>query len=155
MDESCFGGVAKGRRGRGARGKVPVLGLLKRGGKGHAVVIPNARSETLFAIIREKIKPDGIVRSDSLRAYDVPDMSGFRHVRINHSGTFVDERNHINGIGNFRNRARRRLRRFNGVPRQHLRLYLKEREWRFNHGPTENLLKVLRKWANVRAENIR
>ena len=32
-DESDFGGVRKGRRGRGAAGKVPVFGLLKRGGK--------------------------------------------------------------------------------------------------------------------------
>lgn len=155
MDESCFGGVRKGRRGRGARGKVPVFGLLKRGGKVHAVVIPNARSETLFPIIREKIKPDGIVCSDSFRACDVPDVSGFHHARIKHSGTFVDDRNHINGIENFRNQARRHLRRFNGVPRQHFHLYPKECEWRFNHRPTENLLKVLRKRANVRAENIK
>jgi transposase len=41
------------------------------------------------------------------------------------------------------------LRRFNGVPSQHFHLYLKECEWRFNHRPTENLLKVLRKWANL------
>ncbi len=31
--ESYFGGVRKGKRGRGAGGKVPVFGLLKRGGK--------------------------------------------------------------------------------------------------------------------------
>ena len=42
VDESYFGGVRKGKRGRGAAGKVPVFGLLKRGGKVHAVVIPNA-----------------------------------------------------------------------------------------------------------------
>ena len=33
LDESYFGGVRKGKRGRGAAGKVPVFGLLKRGGK--------------------------------------------------------------------------------------------------------------------------
>jgi len=32
-DESYFGGVRKGKRGRGAGGKVAVFGLLKRGGK--------------------------------------------------------------------------------------------------------------------------
>src|SRR5260370_447180 len=31
VDESYFGGVRKGPRGRGAAGKVPVFGLLKRG----------------------------------------------------------------------------------------------------------------------------
>ena len=32
-DESYFGGIRKGKRGRGAAGKVAVFGLLKRGGK--------------------------------------------------------------------------------------------------------------------------
>ena len=33
VDESYFGGRRKGKRGRGAGGKIPVFGLLKRGGK--------------------------------------------------------------------------------------------------------------------------
>ncbi len=33
VDESHFGGHHKGKRGRGAARKVPVFGLLKRGGK--------------------------------------------------------------------------------------------------------------------------
>jgi len=33
VDESYFGGHRKGKRGRGAAGKIPVFGLLKRGGK--------------------------------------------------------------------------------------------------------------------------
>ena len=32
VDDSYFGGTRKGKRGRGAAGKVPVFGLLKRGG---------------------------------------------------------------------------------------------------------------------------
>ena len=33
LDESYFGGVRKGKRGRGAAGKVAVFGILKRGGQ--------------------------------------------------------------------------------------------------------------------------
>ena len=33
VDESYFGGHRKGNRGRGAAGKIPVFGILKRGGK--------------------------------------------------------------------------------------------------------------------------
>ena len=40
VDESYFGGRRKGKRGRGAAGKVPVFGLLKRGGKVYVKVIP-------------------------------------------------------------------------------------------------------------------
>ena len=37
---------ARGKRRRGAAGKVPVFGLLKHGGKMHAVVIPNVPKVT-------------------------------------------------------------------------------------------------------------
>ena len=46
--ESYFGGRRKGRRGRGAAGKVLVFGLLKRGGKVYTKVIPDASSATLW-----------------------------------------------------------------------------------------------------------
>ena len=46
-DESSFGGVRKGKRGRGAAGKIAVFGLLKRNGRVYTAIIPNARTETL------------------------------------------------------------------------------------------------------------
>ena len=39
LDESYFGGVRKGKRGRGGAGKVAVFGILKRGGKVYTRVI--------------------------------------------------------------------------------------------------------------------
>jgi transposase-like protein len=33
MDESYFGGKRKGNRGRGAKNKIPVFGILERDGK--------------------------------------------------------------------------------------------------------------------------
>ncbi len=47
VDESYCGGTCKGKRCRGAGGKIPVFGLLKRSGKVHTVIIPNAKSDTL------------------------------------------------------------------------------------------------------------
>ena len=149
VDESYFGGKRKGKRGRGAAGKIPVFGLLKRGGRVYAVTIPNARSETLIPIIESKIRPDSIVYTDSFKAYDVLNVSDFHHVRINHSKLFAEDRNHINGIENFWNQAKRHLRRYNGIPKHHFHLYLKECEWRFNYRPTANLLKLLRQWVKM------
>ncbi len=51
--------------------------------------------------------PDGIVCTDSLSSYGKPDVSSFIHHRINHSKKFADRQNHINGIGNFWNQAKR------------------------------------------------
>jgi len=132
-DECYFGGVRKGQRGRAAAGKVPVFGLLKRGGHVMTAIIPNAKSKTLMPIIRERVRPDSIVYTDSFTAYDTLDVSEFRHRRVNHSKTFVSKRgHHINGIENFWNQTKRHMRRFNGIPASHFHLYLKECEWRFN-----------------------
>ncbi len=68
VDESYFGGVRKGKRGRGAAGKIPVFGILKRGGKVHTVMIPDVRKDTLLPIIRQKVVPDSIVYTDSYPA---------------------------------------------------------------------------------------
>ena len=149
VDESYFGGSRKGKRGRGAAGKVPVFGLLKRNGLVHTIPISDAKSQTLLGIIRQRIKPDSIVYTDSFGSYDVLDVSEFRHHRINHSEKFVEERNHINGIENFWNQAKRHLRGYNGIPKAHFHLFLKECEWRFNYRPASNLLATLRKWAKI------
>ena len=85
LDESYFGGRRKGRRGRGAAGKVVVFGILKRNGRVYTVVVDNAKSETLLPVIKKKIMPDSIVYTDSLSSYDKLDVSGFIHYRINHS----------------------------------------------------------------------
>lgn len=45
-DESYFGGRRKGKRGRGAAGKVVVFGILKRGGKVHALPVADASGPT-------------------------------------------------------------------------------------------------------------
>ena len=148
VDESYFGGIRKGKRGRGAAGKVPVFGLLKRGGKVYTAMIPNAKADTLLPIIQQTVKPDSIVYTDCFSAYDKLDVSGFHHVRINHSEKFAEAKNHINGIENFWNQSKRHLCRYNGIPKQHFQLFLKECEWRFNYRPSSNLLKILLEWAN-------
>lgn len=147
VDESYFGGRRKGKRGRAAAGKVPVFGLLKRGGRVYTQIIPDAKSDTLMPIIERKVIPDSIVYSDCWRGYNVLDVSDFKHYRINHSKLFAARHNHINGIENFWNQAKRHLRKFNGVPKEHFGLFLKECEWRFNNSDPAEQLRQLKQWA--------
>lgn len=149
VDESYFGGHRKGKRGRGAAGKVPVFGLLKRGGKVYTKIIENASSASLIPIIKQKVVPDSIVYSDCLPSYNVLDVSEFKHYRINHSKLFADKQNHINGIENFWNQAKRHMRKFNGVPRKNFDLFLKECEWRFNNPNPQAQLQQLIQWVKL------
>lgn len=145
-DESYFGGVRKGKRGRGAAGKVAVFGLLKRGGKVYTAIIPNAKTETLLPIIERKVEPDSIVYTDTFRSYDALDVSDFHHMRINHTELFANKHNHINGIENFWNQAKRHMRKYNGIKTDNFYWFLKECEWRFNGGTHQQLLKQLKYW---------
>ncbi len=146
-DESYFGGRRKGKRGRGAAGKVPVFGLLKRNGKVFTIIIPDAKTDTLMPIIRQQVKPDSIVYTDTWRSYNALDVSEFKHYRINHSKLFANKHNHINGIENFWNQVKRHMRKFNGVPKDHFHLFLKECEWRFNNSDPKFQLKQLNQWV--------
>lgn len=56
LDESYFGAKRiRGKRGRGAAGKTPVFGLLKRDGKVFVTIVPNCSKEELMPIIQGKI----------------------------------------------------------------------------------------------------
>lgn len=150
LDESYFGGVRKGKRGRGGAGKVIVFGLLKRGGKVYAKVVEDTRTSTLMPIIERKITLDSIVYTDCYRSYNALDVSGFHHYRINHSTHFADgKHNHINGIENFWNQAKRVLRKYNGIPKESFPLFIKECEFRFNYGTPKQQLKQLKAWCQI------
>ena len=105
---------------------------------------PNTQTATLLLIIRKQVKPDSIVYTDCYHSYDVLDVSEFSHLRINHSTHFAERQNHINGIENFWNQAKRHLRQFNGIPKEHFELYLKECEWRFNNSEIKVQISILK-----------
>lgn len=149
LDESYFGGIRKGKRGRGAGGKTAVFGLLKRNGKVYTVVVPNTKTDTLMPVITSKIKPDSVVYTDSYRSYNALDVSDFKHFRINHFSEFAKGYNHINGIENFWSQAKRILRKYNGINKKNFHLFIKECEFRFNYGTPSHQFKILRKWCGI------
>ena len=85
--------------------------------------------------------------TDYWRGYNALDVSEFTHFRINHSKQFASNANHINGIENFWSQAKRHLRKFNGIPKEHFYLFLKECEWRFNNSNPKSQLTQLKQWV--------
>ena len=70
LDESYFDGVRKGKRGRGAAGKVAVFCILKQGGKVYTQIVLDTKT-SLMPIIRRKIEPDSIIYTDCWRSYNI------------------------------------------------------------------------------------
>ncbi len=98
---------------------------------GHFISGSTARTSASLCGVKRKVIPDSIVYSDCWRGDNVLDVSDFHHFRITHSRRFADRHNHINGIENFWNQAKRHMRKFNGVPKVQFGLYLKECEGAF------------------------
>ncbi len=145
VDESYFGARrVRGRRGRGAGAKTIVFGIFRRNGSVYTEIVPDCSKKTLQAVIRGRIEPNTVIHSDGWRGYDgLVDVGFDKHFRVNHSGNqFADGMNHINGIESFWSFAKRRLHKFNGVPRSTFYLHLKECEYRFNNRK-QNLFRLL------------
>src|SRR5947209_6113922 len=151
VDECYFGARrVRGKRGRGASGKTPVFGLLKRSGKVYTEIVPDCSKATLQAIIRGRITPETVIHSDGWRGYDgLVDVGYSKHFRVEHGANeFARGTHHINGIESFWSYAKRRLQKFNGVSNRTFNLHLKQCEWRFNNRSKNlyrELLTLLRK----------
>ena len=124
LDESYFGARrVRGKRGRGAAGKTPVFGLLKRNGKVFVTIVP---------IIQGKILEGSTIHTDGWKAYDGLILNGYTHYRVfHHENEFARGKSHVNGIECFWSYAKRRFSKFNGLTDDIL--HLKESEARFNH----------------------
>lgn len=135
VDESYFGARrVRGKRGRGANGKVPVIGLLKRQGKVYTQVVKNCTKQQLMPIIQGKILEQTTIYTDGWRSYDSLVLNGYQHYRIlHHENEFARGKNHVNGIESFWSYTKRRLNKFNGIHKTKFLLHLKESEFRFNN----------------------
>ena len=145
LDESYFGARrVRGKRGRGAAGKTPVFGVLKRGGNVYVEVVPNCSKIQLMPIIQGKILEGSTVYTDGWKAYDGLILNGYDHYRVFHShNEFVRGKSHVNGIESFWSFAKRRLAKFKGLTDEKFYLHLKECEFRFNHRHEKDIIKVL------------
>jgi len=79
---------------------------------------PDAKFNSLVPFFEKKIIPDSVVYSDCWRGYNTLNVTDFNHYKINHSKLFADRENHINGIENFWNQAKRHMPQFNGIPKE-------------------------------------
>jgi transposase len=135
LDESYFGAKrVRGKKGRGAAGKTPVFGLLKRDGKVLVEIVANCSKTQLMPIIKGHILEGSTIHTDGWKAYDGLVLNGYTHHRVFHShDEFARGKSHVNGIESFWSYAKRRLAKFNGLTDKYFYLHLKECEWRFNN----------------------
>ncbi len=146
VDETYLGGSWRNRRsrpnhrvsppGRGTTLKTPVFGILCRGGKVWAQVVPDITRATLQGLISRRVKPGSTVWSDTLGSYTGIATKGYVHRLVKHIPAchqYGSGERHINGLEGFWGYLKRRLTAKGGIRRERLPLYLAEYVWRYNH----------------------
>jgi transposase len=126
--------------------KAPVFGLIESDGRVHTVLLRDHRLDAAPTGAGPRL--DAIVYADSRLERQGLDVSGLRDQRVADSNRPPRGRRQLDSVESFWSQAKRHLHRYNGIPRRHFHLFLKECEWRFNYGPPAQLLKVLKAWIN-------
>ena len=133
-DEMFFGGKRKAGKGRRPGPKVPVMGIVERGGHIFAEPVPDVSSWSLIPSIRKHVLPASTVYTDEHAGYSNLAKSGYFHHRINHSaGVYVSGTVHTQTIENFWSLVKRGIGGvYHSVSAKHLQGYLNEYVWRYN-----------------------
>jgi len=142
VDETYIGGKGKGKRGRGAANKIPVVAIKERtSGKIRMKAVKDVSSSTLKGFIRAHAQTGANINTDEFTSYLWLDSSEFTHSVVKHSETYVDGDVYTNGVENIWSLFKRSIVGvFHKVSAKYLPLYLNEFEFRFNHRDTYNML---------------
>ena len=142
VDETFIGGKARNmhvsvrkRRitGTGGKDKTAVVGILERGGKVRASVIPSRRKKVLQEEVRKHVNAGAALYTDALLSYEGL-ASDYAHQVVDHATQYVDGRVHTNGLENFWSLLKRGISgTYVSVEPFHLFRYLDEQMFRFNN----------------------
>jgi transposase len=146
LDESTFGAKRmRGKRSRGAAGKTPVFGLLKREGKAVVSMGQNFSRKGFMPSIQGKILEGMTVHTDGGSACDgltVHEGDPYRVFPCKNA--FARGKSHVHGTEAFWSFAKRRCAQCNDSRGDVFLLYWKECECRYNNRGA-NLLSL---WPN-------
>ena len=143
VDETYIGGRRKGKRGRGAANKVPVVAMKERtSGKIRMKALTDVSSTSLAEFIRETARTGSEIHTDELSSYLWLDSSEFTHGVVKHSETYVSPRGvHTQGCENIWSLFKRGITGvFRKVSAKYLPLYLNEFSFRFNNRDQFNMM---------------
>lgn len=139
VDETYVGGKRPGKRGRGAEGKTPVMGMVQRKGRIKAVAVPDTKACTMLPIIEDSIEVGTIVYTDENWAYNRLGERGFDHSHITHSAkVYVSDDVHTNTIEGFWSQLKRSIHgTYHSVSPKHLQSYVDEFAFRYSNRSSE------------------
>ncbi len=134
-DETYVGGVRKGKRGRGAEGKTPVVGVVERKGKVATKVMGDLKSSSVKPFIANRVDSKATLYTDEFSSYDGISWYVGEHETVNHgSEEYVRGEAHTNTIEGFWSLMKRGISGvYHAVSPKYLQEYVNEYAFRYNH----------------------
>lgn len=142
IDETYVGGKprlgdikTRTDRGNWIKRKSSVMGLVQRGGKLSAVVVPDSLKSTMLPVIQAKVLPSSLVYTDEFKTYRGLAKEGYQHERINHSEKiYVSGDVHTQTIEGFWALLKGGIQGvYHSVSAKHLQDYVDEYVFRYNN----------------------
>jgi transposase-like protein len=135
IDETYIGGKFDKRRKRARWDKEPVFGMIERGGRVRAHVVPSTRRPALMKHVTRSVAEGSTVYTDQAKVYRGLPAAGFEHHRIDHSAkVYVSGDVHTQTIEGFWSLVKRGISgTHHAVSPKWLQGYLNEYVWRYNH----------------------
>lgn len=121
------------KRGRGTR-KVPVVGVVERGGRVVARVAEDLTGKGLFRFLKASVDPKGsLLITDELAAYGAASKL-FNRAVVNHKERYADGATHTNTIESFWALIKRAwYGSHHHYSRKYMPLFVAESCWKYNH----------------------
>ncbi len=154
-------------RGRGTwdSDRLPIFGLLCRGGEVRLFVLPNVKTQTIRPIIEQMVEQGAKVYTDGYCIYHFLSQAGYQHQVVNHSaGEYARD---LDGDGHYEVHCntmectwswlRPMIRTYRGVSKVYLPLYVAQFEFFFNrrhHNHWNRTLDVLQTAFSVEGSQV-
>ncbi|MBU0516385.1 MAG: IS1595 family transposase [Proteobacteria bacterium] len=145
MDETYIGGKPRRgagvetKRGRGTN-KVPVVGVVERGGKVRAKLVKDVKAKTLASFVREHVDvKSATVITDEFKGY-IRFAAFVNHETVNHQKWYVEGNLHTNSVESFWSLLKRGIiGQYHKVSIKYLPRYIDEFCYRYNNRQTADL----------------
>jgi transposase-like protein len=152
-DEIYIGGKAKGKRGRGAANKTPVVAIVERDGEVPSQTMPVVTGKNIGKVLHEQIEKEAELMTDSYPAYKKPGTEFASHETVDHGkDEYVRGNVHTNTIEGYFSQLKRSIDgTYHAVSVKHLHRYLAEFDYRYsNRKIRERTIKTIRQFKGKR-----
>jgi transposase len=132
---------------RAGRSHIPLFGLSVHGDRIYVQMLHVVNSEEYGKTLKINEMPQSIVCTSEMVHRDVIEISTLKNYRLTQPHRPLQHVDKMpREVTAFWSRTKRQLRKYHGIPRRHLSLFLYECEFRFNYGRQAQLLRVLQEW---------